>query len=147
MTELLIRLHPSRRLALLFGVAHCVAVGTFWQLAIPFTVKSIITLMLMGSLYYYLRQYAWLASPGAIVSLRLTENSNCRAWMQSNNYIDCSIEGDTFVAPYMTVLCLKDCHIAGRRRTIVVLPDAIDPEVFRQLRVWLRWKWVDKRSD
>jgi hypothetical protein len=28
----------------------------------------------------------------------------------------------------------------GRRRSAVVLPDSLDPDAFRRLRVWLRWR-------
>jgi len=145
MTELFIKLQPSRKLAILLSMAHCTAAGVFWPLPLPAAVKILVTLLLASSLYFYLRRYAWLNSPHAIVSLRLSEKSYCRARMLSNNYSDYRIDGDTFVAPYMTVLCLKVNQAAGRR-TIVILPDAIDAEAFRQLRVWLRWKWGDDLS-
>jgi toxin CptA len=145
MTELFIKLQPSRKLGILLSMAHCTAAGVFWPLTLPAVVKILVTLLLASSLCFYLWRYVWLISPQAIVSLRLTEKNHCRAWMLSNNYIDYRIDGDTFVAPYMTVLCLKVNQAAGRR-TIVILPDAIDAEAFRQLRVWLRWKWGDDLS-
>jgi len=36
------------------------------------------------------------------------------------------------------VLAARD-H-TGRSRTAVILPDAADPEDFRRLRVWLKWR-------
>lgn len=145
MTELFIKLKPSRKLGILLSLAHYTAASVFWLLTLPAAVKILVTLLLASSLCFYLRRYVWLISPQAIVALRLSEKNHCRAWMLSNNYIDYRIDGDTFVAPYMTVLCLKENQVTGRR-TIVIFPDAIDAEAFRQLRVWLRWKWVDNLS-
>lgn len=66
--------------------------------------------------------------------------------MYTGEYMDTVIDAATFVAPYMTVLCLKTDR-TFRRRTVAILPDSIDGEVFRQLRVWLRWKWKNDFSD
>jgi toxin CptA len=41
---------------------------------------------------------------------------------------------------WLAVLSVRDQR--GRSRAAVVLPDAIDPESFRRLRVWLRWRAV-----
>lgn len=141
---LFIRLRPSRQLAILLSLAHGTAAGVFWPLALPVMIKVTVTLLLAGSLYYYLRRYVWLISPQAIISLRLTGKNTCSIWLLTNNRVDCLIHASTFVASYMTVLCLKTDQTAWRR-TVVILPDGIDTEKFRQLRVWLRWKWRDER--
>ena len=41
-------------------------------------------------------------------------------------------------AAWLAVLSLRDAR--GLRRTAVVLPDALDPDAFRRLRMWLRWR-------
>jgi toxin CptA len=70
------------------------------------------------------------------------------------------ILGSSFVAPYLTVLELRPLEPSAgssgtgirewwrkrwkhRPRSVVILPDAIDAEAFRQLRVLLRWKWKE----
>lgn len=146
MNELSIQLRPSRQLAALLSLAHCTAAGVFWPLALPVAVKILITLLLAGSLYYYLRRYAWLVSPQSIVSLHLTGRNACRIRMGTSEYFNTTIDASTFVASYMTVLCLK-MEQAYRYRTVVILPDSIEPDNFRQLRVWLRWKWREDLSD
>jgi hypothetical protein len=52
--------------------------------------------------------------------------------------IEGRIVDGSFVAPWLTIIHWRP---AGSRltRTLVVLPDAIDPEPFRALRVILRW--------
>lgn len=138
--ELSIQLRPSRQLAVLLSLAHCTAAGVFWPLALPAVVKVIITLLLAGSLYYYLRRDAWLVSPQSVVTLHLTGKNRCKAEIRAKKSINTIIDASTFVAPYMTVLCLK-MEQAYRYRTIVILPDSIDADSFRRLRVWLKWKW------
>jgi len=112
-------------------------------LALPVAVKIIITLLLAGSLYYYLRRDAWLASPQSVVMLYLTGRNRCKIEACAKKSTNTIIDASTFVAPYMIVLCLK-MERAHRYRTIVILPDSIDADSFRRLRVWLKWKW---RSD
>lgn len=142
MDKLNIQLHASRQLAALLGLAHCAAVGAIWPTALPVLLKIGMTLLLAGSLYYNFRQFAWLNSPQAIVKLQLSGRNGCRVSLLTNDHLDCRIDGNTFVASYMVVLCLQAEH-AVWRRTIIILPDAIDAEAFRRLRVWLRWKWRD----
>ena len=146
MNVLSIQLQPSSRLAVLLSLAHCTAAGVFWPLALPVAMKLIIALLLAGSLYYYLRRYAWLISPRSITTLHLTGRNGCRIKTRTDEYIDTVIDTSTFVAPYMSVLCLRK----GQTRhyyTVVILPDSIDSDSFRRLRVWLRWKWQDGSSD
>lgn len=144
--ELSIRLQPSRQLAMLLGLAHCTAAGVFWPLMLPVTAKIMITLLLAGSLYYYLRRYAWLVSPQSIVTLHLTGKNNCKIETYAGESIHTFIDASTFVALYMTVLCLKTAQ-RNRYHTVVILPDSIETNSFRRLRVWLRWKWQDQSSN
>lgn len=63
----------------------------------------------------------------------------------------CALLGSSFVAPYLTVLELKPLGFQKlwqrfSPRSVVILPDGIDKEEFRQLRVLLRWKWKDARK-
>lgn len=146
MNELSIQLQPSSRLAVLLSLAHCTAAGVFWPLALPVVTKLIITLLLAGSLYYYLRRYVWLISSRSIVALHLTGRNGCRMKTRADEYIDTVIDTSTFVAPYMTVLCLRK-ERTKHYYTVVILPDSIDTDSFRRLRVWLRWKWQDSSSD
>ena len=147
MNELSIQLQSSSRLAVLLSLAHCTAAGVFWPLALPAVTKLIITLLLAGSLYYYLRRYVWLISPRSIVALHLTGRNGCRMKTRADEYVDTVIDTSTFVALYMTVLCLRKERTKHYYYTVVILSDSIDTDSFRRLRVWLRWKWQDSSSD
>ncbi|GAB1393275.1 hypothetical protein MASR1M60_14380 [Rhodocyclaceae bacterium] len=44
---------------------------------------------------------------------------------------------ETAVLPGMIVLVLR---VEGKRHTLVLMADALDPEDYRRLRVWLNWR-------
>jgi toxin CptA len=47
------------------------------------------------------------------------------------------VRDGSFVSPWLTILRWRP-HGARRDRTIVILPDMLDPDTFRALRVYLR---------
>ncbi len=142
MTALSIQRTPSLRLAALLSLAHSAAVGSLWPLTLPWSIKAMIMVALAISLAYYLRQDALLSADNAVIAFVLSDEMQCIVTVRSGESMICNILGNTFVAPYLTVLNLKP---VGKffTRSIVILPDGVDAEEFRQLRVWLRWKWKD----
>lgn len=157
---LVVRLKPSRRLAAMLAVAHFAAIGLLWPLILPISAKLAGSAMLVVSLVFYLRRHALLRSPDSVMNIGLSEEMTCTLETRCGDRIDCTLLGSSFVAPYLTLLELKplkrqeptrlsppsNCPKRRRRffaRSIVILPDGIDAEQFRQLRVLLRWKWKD----
>lgn len=131
---------PSHQLAIILSLAHFAVAGLLWPLALSSGIKVIIVAALIISLIHYLRRDALLTANNAVVALELSDEMPCTLITRSGESIACTILGSTFVAPYLTVLNLKfpenffTC-------SVVILPDSMDAEQFRQLRVWLRWKW------
>lgn len=142
MAILSIQRTPSLRLAALLSLAHSTVAGLLWPLALPWGIKAMIMVALAISLVHYLRQDALLSADNAVIAFVLSDEMHCTVTIRSGESMTCNILGNTFVAPYLTVLSLKP---AGEffMRSVVILPDGIDAEAFRQLRVWLRWKWKD----
>lgn len=140
MSVLIIHRKPSYRLAAILSLAHLAAAGLLWLLELPLGINAIAAVALVFSLIYYLRQDALLTANDAVEFLELSGEMQCTLTTRSGESMGCSILGGTFVTPYLTVLNLKS---AGKyfTRSVVILPDGIDIEEFRQLRVWLRWKW------
>lgn len=127
---------------ILLSLVHFVATGLLWMLALTLGIKAMGTFVLIISLIYYLKQDALLTANNAVVALALSDEMQCALTTRSGESIACSILGSTFVAPYLTVLNLKPAENFFTR-SVVILPDSMDVEEFRQLRVWLRWKWKD----
>jgi toxin CptA len=157
---LVLQLKPSLRLAAILSFAHFFAIGLLWPLMLPMTVKLIGSAILVLSLFFYLRHYALLRSPESVIGLELSEEMACIVELRRGERISCILLGSSFVAPYLTVLELKLQKLPESlqpltspaspkplRRffapSVVILPDGIDTEAFRQLRVLLRWKWRD----
>lgn len=151
---LIIRLDRSTRLAVTLSLAHFFAVGILWPLILPAAAKLTGTVILAASLIFYLRHYALLRSPGSVVSLELSDEMICTLETRRGERIPCTLLGSSFVAPYLAVLDWKPLEpptslLPWRRfstRSVVILPDGIDAEEFRRLRVLLRWKWKDPRN-
>ena len=136
---LVVPLQPSRHLAVILSIAHVVTAGLLWPLALPLIVKLAGAAVLAVSLIFYLRHYALLRSPGAVVAFDLSDEMVCTLETRRGERIICALLGSSFVAPYLTVLNLKP---EGKffTRSVVILADGIDAEEFRRLRVLLRWK-------
>lgn len=166
---LIIRLKPSMRLAVILSLAHFSAIGLLWPLMLPAVVQLAGSAILALSLVFYLRHYALLRSPASVTGLELSDEMTCTLELRRGERIACTVLGSSFVAPYLTVLELKPLKIleSGEPmqpltppvllaplpplrkfsgRSVVILPDGIDAEAFRQLRVLLRWKWKDPES-
>lgn len=140
MPDLFIYLQPSYRLVTILSLAHLVAGGLLWPLALPLEVKAVIVVLLIISLIYYLRKDALLSANDAAIALQLKDDMFCIVVTRSGQSIACRILGSTFVAPYLTVMNLQP---VGKflMRSVVIFPDSIKVEEFRRLRIWLRWKW------
>ncbi|MBY0578396.1 MAG: hypothetical protein K2P57_05050 [Burkholderiales bacterium] len=126
-----VALKPSMRLALLLVAVHLGAILFMLQ------VSYLLAALLAFSMAYSVMHYALLSLSGSIVALRIGKKT-CTVFTRGGDESNCTLQGSTYVSPWLTVLNLKG---AGRlAKTAVILPDAIDGEAFRQLRVWLRWK-------
>ena len=148
-------------LAVMLSLAHFFAIGLLWPLMLPTTAKLAGSAALALSLVFYLRHYALLRSPKSVMGLELSDDMTCTLQLRQGERIACTLLGSSFVTPYLTVLELKPhknfwsplqplllpmSRKFLRRfsaRSIVIMPDGVDMEKFRQLRVLLRWKWKD----
>jgi toxin CptA len=133
----------------MLGLAHVSAISLLWPLMLPVAAKLASTAALAISLVIYLGHYALRKSPGSITGLSLADDMTCTLETRRGERIACALLGSSFVAPYLTVLELKPLNNASwlrrlRRWSVVILPDAIAPEDFRELRVLLRWKWKEQ---
>ncbi|OAJ70876.1 hypothetical protein A7976_05295 [Methylobacillus sp. MM3] len=131
-------LRPSRQLAGLLGVAGTAACAAILLLpALPW-VKLMLAAVVAATTLYYLGHDALLRMPGSIVALEVTSNGALRCLSRNGLWLDVSVRGDSFVTPWLTVLNLTE---PGKRlaKRAILLSDSGDADVFRSLRVWLRW--------
>ncbi|MGH8600572.1 MAG: protein YgfX, partial [Burkholderiales bacterium] len=74
----------------------------------------------------------------AIVALEIGNEGVTIRERNAARWRPCHVLGTTFVSSHLTVLNLRLLK-GGAVRHVVLLPDNVDQDDFRRLRVWLRW--------
>ena len=136
---LTIHLQSSKAFAALLVFMHLLSLVLVWFIPIPLWFKVLISPALLVSVAFHLKRDALLTSKDSIMALQVHSDCQCEIQNRAGQWKDVELLGTSFVAPYLTVLNFK---IADTRMTkhIVIFPDAVDSEQFRQLRVLLKWK-------
>ena len=134
-----IPLHSSRFLTIGLFVAHFAAAACVLIVPISIWLQLFLCAMLVTSLGLYLAREAWRIRASSIVELQCDREGG--AWIQTRRgeTREARVLGSSFVAPYLTIILLKP-NANWRVRTLLILPDAVEAELFRQLRVWLKWR-------
>ncbi|MBI5918284.1 MAG: hypothetical protein HY849_02765 [Nitrosomonadales bacterium] len=127
---------PSFLLAFLLVVAHGAALFAVSVLAV-FWAQLALFVLLSFNLFYLLWSVALLRSPASCVGL-VFEPDRVVLMQRNGTAVRAQLLGDSLVMPWLTVLNLKPEGVRWARR-VVILPDSLDAESFRELRVWLRW--------
>ena len=138
-----IRLKPSLYLSLLLSAAHTIAIGLVLDLPLSIGLKLVTALAFCISFVFYLNRNARLAAPNSVIVLEINEDCTCTIETRSGKQLDCIVLATSYVSASLTILNLK-ANDKLLVRHVVILPDAINPEDFRKLRVLLRWKYKAK---
>jgi hypothetical protein len=131
------RLHSSYILTALLLLIHVLALASVLRLPVPAWGKWATAISLLASLIYYLRRNAWRSLSTSWVAFRL-EKTHVVLIARNGQELAGQLLSDSVVMPFMTLLRILP-HGARFARSVVIFPDAIAPESFRQLRVLLRW--------
>ena len=131
------KLQPSRYLAAMLIAAHGVALAVLFPLTLPGWAKAALALPVLFSLVYHLWRDAWLSAPSANVAL-MPEDEQVMLTTRGGEQLAGKILRDSLVTPFITILNVLP-QGAFFARSIVILPDSMDAESFRELRVWLKW--------
>lgn len=131
-------LKPSRQLSawLLFG--HIAAAVCVLIVAMPLWLQALLAMALLLNLIYTLTYQAWRRWPTSIVGLLFERDGEVRVEYRNGTVRAARVLGSSFVAPYLTIILLKPDQ-RWLTSAVVILPDAVEPELYRQLRVWLKW--------
>jgi len=147
METLHIPIGASKRLTAWITAMHVFAGAMLWLSSLSMWLVLPAMPTLLGSLAFYLRRECLRLTPAAIVSVSLyhDSHSDCRCEFQTKDgrRHEAALLGTSFVAPYLTVLNLKPTDSRAARHA-VILPDNVDAECFRKLRVLLKWRCANK---
>ena len=143
--SLLVHLRPSLTLTWLLVIAHGVIAILLSLLTLTLVIKSSVAVFLLCSFIFYVRKDALLLSRNAVVKIELFGKSECHLTTRSGSRNVCQILEETFVSSFLTVMILRP-RTKFLPITVVILPDNVNSEEFRQLRIWLRWRYTfDKK--
>lgn len=132
-----IAIKPSRQLALLLCLAHAAAAAAVLVIELPLWLSIVLVLAVGTSGGTYLHRSALLRGGGAIVGLEINDGRTLSYQMRGGEWHEGMLLGSSFVSPYLTILNIRT---EGRflARHVVIMPDCVDAEDFRRLRVQLR---------
>ena len=139
----MVSLRPSWILAAILVVAHGAAITVIALVGMPLWLQLILIAALVGSLAFEIKTVL-LRAPDAVVTLEFASDDTLTIQTRRGNWIRCEVLGSTYVTYFLSILNLNE-QGGGRTKRVVILPDSIDAEDFRKLRVWLRWK-EERRS-
>jgi len=126
---LLIDTQPSRRLRAALAVLHLAAAGSLLLADLPRPLQLGGGALLAASL-------AWQWRRQRPVRLRGRADGSLECW-RGEAWRPLRLQSDSVALPALIVLRWRE---GKRRRSLVLLPDAVSHGEHRRLRLWLRWK-------
>lgn len=127
-------LKPSRLLASFVTSGHLVAGVMLVPLAMPLWAKSLILLAIAAGLAH--RAVGFARSP--IISIAIHDSTRATITLRDQRELPAAILETTYVSHWLTAVNLRvgDERLA---RHVLLLPDNVDADDFRRVRVALRW--------
>ncbi len=110
----------------------------YWQ------IKLAIVVAIVSAATYAVCCYGLLLLPWSCVVLAVNAKNQLLVTRRDGTQIaDVAVAADSVVTPYLTVVRFYRKNAAVLSRVfslqVIILPDSLDAESYRQLRVWLRW--------
>ena len=128
----------SRILGVVLAVAHLAAMAITLIVRLPAWSGFLIAAAIIASGTWSIRRSALRRGANSIVELEAGEGSLIAYRTRDDQWREGEVLSSSFISPWLTVL---DLRVAGatRVRHLVILPDNVEKEAFRRLRVLLRW--------
>jgi toxin CptA len=126
-----LKLRPSRIQLAVLALGHGLALAGIWLAALPAWMQwSMTAALFAGALRL------WRESSARPQGLRVTQSGQVeileRGWQPAE------LEGCPIVMPWLVSLVLAP--EAGKTRRLILWSDSTEADLFRKLRVWLRWR-------
>lgn len=138
-------LRRSLLLAASFAAASVAAVTIVLCMPVHPGIKIAACLLIAAAAIRTLLQHAWLALPGSYQGLEVDSRGELRLWRKDGTQQAAAVLPDSVAHPYLTILNIRAAGCRWRG-SVLITPDRVDAEPFRQLRVWLRWGRHDWRQ-
>jgi hypothetical protein len=135
----IITLSSSRQLIALLTLVHLLTLAIVYLLPMGFALRGGLIGLLAVSWLFYLLRDARLALKNSVTALKWLPDDTLEIQQANGSWQRAQLQAGGFVADYLTIVAYR---LQGQRfnRYIVLLPDMLETEAFRALRVRLRWK-------
>jgi toxin CptA len=134
---------PSITLTLIFCVMGISAGAILILPALLLQIKLLLVFAILAAIIYTVCQYGLLLLPWSCIALNINSSNQLQLVHKSGRVLSVDLCRDSVVTPYLTVINCKpqDAKLLARlfAQHLVILPDMLDADDYRQLRVWLRW--------
>lgn len=130
-------LRPSQYLAGVLIAALNAAVVLLLSMSLPWWAKLAAIAALLISAVYYLRHDAYLSMQSSNVRLQM-EAGQVTITRRNGHSWSGLVLHDSFIMPQMVILNVLP-EGAYFSRSVIILPDSLDKDSFRQLRVLMKW--------
>lgn len=130
-------LQPSIYFTIVLVASHAVALAVLAPLALPLWAKLLLASLVLTSMFYHIWHDAWLLALSSNKTL-LLDGDMILLIARNGDQVTARVLTDSLVTPFLTILNVlpQGTYLA---RSIIILPDSLDAESFRELRIWLRW--------
>lgn len=133
-----LELRPSLQLAALLACLYGGAVACVLIVPVAVWIHALAVAALSASGIHAVLLHARCALPASIRMLEMDENCACQLVDARGSRTDARLLPSSVVLPWLTVLAFSTA--SGRRRTLLLVPDRVDADAYRRLRVLLRWR-------
>ena len=132
-TPLDLRFKISRYLFSFLLIIHVLAaLGLVLPLSLPWWLRAVMLAMVMASMLFYYRH--WIKHP-AVTGLHWQQGNQWQLCNAQGQWLDASQRGEIIVLSWLVWMQLYDKQ--QRRYPLLVLPDMLNSDLFRQLRARL----------
>ena len=126
---------PSYILTMLLILASVGACCMLIIVDLSWPLSMLIGCAVIGLASYSVLEKGLLLLPWSYVALSINIKNEWRLIRKDGRHIEIIVSEDSVVTPYLTIVNFEYFW----SRSLVILPDAVDAESYRQLRVRLRW--------
>jgi toxin CptA len=111
--------------------------------ALIWQIKLLLGICILTAVIYTVCQYGLLMLPWSCLALNINSNNQVQLEYRNGKVLSVEVCRDSVVTPYLTVVNCKvqDANLFAQLFSphLVIFPDMLEAEAYRQLRVWLRW--------
>lgn len=132
-------LHPAYMLTILLVTVAIAACGIIFFMPISLLIKLFALILVLVYTLFFIAQDALLLLPWSYCRLEINAQDELLITRKDGVTMPVDLLPNSFVAAYLTVLNVNICG-SRWRRSLILTPDRLDAQAFRQLRVWLRWR-------